>query len=73
VILVSDSSQNPQIPNSIIDLLVHDIFKKNGISLDQAKQNLSAEQKQMLKNLVSDLSQQVDSFVKNPPTKKVEE
>ncbi|WP_160719192.1 spore coat protein [Bacillus sp. USDA818B3_A] len=62
---MSNSSDNPIIPKAVIDLLVSDVFKKNGISLDNAKKNLSDEQKQMLKELVKDLSQQVDSFVKN--------
>ncbi|WP_335494030.1 spore coat protein [Neobacillus drentensis] len=63
---MSDSSQNPQIPNTIIDLLLSDILKKNGINIDHAKGNLSNEQKQMLKDLVNDLTQQVESFVKPP-------
>lgn len=63
---MSDSSQNPQIPNKIIDLLVSDLLKKNGINIDSAKGNLSEEQKQMLKDLVNDLSQQVENFVKPP-------
>ena len=67
---MSNSSDNPIIPNSVIDLLVSDIFRKNGISLDKAKGNLSEEQKQMLKDLIKDLSQQVDSFVKNPANEK---
>ena len=67
---MSNSSDNSIIPNSVIDLLVSDIFRKNGISLDKAKGNLSEEQKQMLKDLIKDLSQQVDSFVKNPSNEK---
>jgi len=63
---VSNSSDNQIIPNSVIDLLVSDILRKNGISIDQAKGKISDEQKQMLKDLVKDLSQQVDSFVKKP-------
>jgi spore coat protein W len=70
---VSESSKKQQIPNTIIDLLVHDVLKKNGVSLDKAKANIDEEQKKLIKNLVNDLSQQVDSFIKNPPTKKLED
>lgn len=73
-LVVSDSNQNPLLTGKIIDLLVSDIFKKNGINLDQGKANLSPEQKQLIKELVNDLSQQVDAFVKKEnPTKKAEE
>jgi spore coat protein W len=73
-LVVSDSNQNPLLTGKIIDLLVSDIFKKNGINLDQGKANLSPEQKQLIKELVNDLSQQVDAFVsKEKPTKKAEE
>ncbi|KIL74525.1 hypothetical protein [Bacillus badius] len=61
---MSDSAKNPNvISNKIIDLLVSDIFQKNGIDLEEAKQKLSTEQKQLLKELVEDLSQQVDGFI----------
>ncbi|MCM3728041.1 spore coat protein [Neobacillus cucumis] len=63
---MSNSSDNPIIPKSVIDLLVSDILRKNGISIDKAKGKISDEQKQMLKDLVKDLSLQVDSFVKKP-------
>jgi spore coat protein W len=65
-IQVSDSSQDPKIPNAIIDLLVSDLLRKNGINIEGAKGNLSDEQKQMLKDLVNDLTQQVEKFVKPP-------
>ena len=65
---MSDSSQNQQIPNTIIDLLVNDLFKKNGISLDSAKGKLSDEQKHKLKELVNDLTQQVNTFVNTQTT-----
>jgi spore coat protein W len=72
--VVSDSNQNPLFTDKIIDLLVSDIFKKNGISLDKGKSNLSAEQKQLIKELVNDLSHQVDAFVnKENQTKKADD
>jgi len=72
--VVSDSNQNPLLTGKIIDLLVSDLFKKNGINLDQGKANLSPEQNQLIKELVNDLSQQVDAFVnKENPQKKAED
>lgn len=64
-----DQNQNPQlIPHQIIDLLVSDLFRKNGINVEKAKEKLSDEQKQMIKELASDLSNQVESFVKSSST-----
>ena len=61
-----EQNQNPQlIPHQIIDLLVSDLFRKNGINVEKAKEKLSDEQKQMIKELASDLSKQVESFVKS--------
>ena len=60
-----DQNQKSQlIPPQIINLLVSDLFKKNGINVESAKEKLSDEQKQMIKELVRDLSNQVESFVK---------
>ena len=70
---MSDSSNNPKIPNAIIDLLVSDLFMKNGINVEKVKEQLSDEQKQMLKKMVKDLSQQVDSFVNTETTKEKDE
>lgn len=70
---MSDSPQNPNIiPSKIIDLLVSDIFQKNGINIDKAKKQLSDEQKQLVKELVEDLSHQVDSFISQSPASKKE-
>lgn len=70
---MSDSTQNPLITSKIIDLLVSDLFQKNGINVENNKEKLSEEQKQLLKELVNDLTLQVDAFV-NPanPDKKTE-
>ena len=70
-----NQNQSPQlIPQQIINLLVSDLFRKNGINVEKAKENLSDEQKKMIKELVSDLSSQVESFVKSssPEDKKPE-
>jgi spore coat protein W len=61
---VSDSSKNlDKIPNTVVDLLVSDIFRKHGVTAEKVKKNLSEEQKKMLKELVEDLSKRVDTFV----------
>jgi spore coat protein W len=65
VISVSNSSQNPKLSNKVIDLMVKDIFQKNNINIEKAKSNISDNQKEMLRELVQDLSQQVDSFLKS--------
>lgn len=65
VISMSDSSQNPNLSNKVIDLLVKDIFQKNNINIEKAKNNISDGQKEMLRDLVQDLSQQVDGFLKS--------
>lgn len=65
VISMSDSSQNPNLSNKVIDLMVKDIFQKNNINVEKAKSNISDDQKEMLRELVQDLSQQVDSFLKS--------
>ena len=62
---MSDSSQNPNLSNKVIDLLVKDIFQKNNINIEKAKSNISDGQKEMLRDLVQDLSQQVDGFLKS--------
>jgi spore coat protein W len=72
-VLMSDSSKNPKIlSDKVIDLLVSTTLQKNGVNIDKAKKQLSDEQKKMFKELVEDLSKQVDSFVKKPPVNKKE-
>ena len=62
----NDQNKNPElIPQPIINLLVSDLFRKNGINVESAKEKLSDEQKQMIKELVRALSNQVESFVKS--------
>ena len=62
---MSDSQKNPEVvPNKLMDLLVNDVFSKHGIDKDQIKGRLSEEKKQMLKEMVEDLSKRVDEFVK---------
>jgi len=70
---MSDSQKRPEIvPNKLIDLLVNDVFSKHGIDKEHIKGKLSEEKKQMLKEMVEDLSKRVDEFVKqtNAPNNK---
>ncbi|WP_251550746.1 spore coat protein [Neobacillus muris] len=57
---MNDSSN---ISNKMIDLLVNDILRKNGVNLESAKGKLSEEQKQQIKELVGDLTKQVNQFL----------
>lgn len=62
---MSKLSKNPNgIPNKAVDLLVSEIFRKNGVNFSNAKSKLSDEQKMAIKELVDELSMQVDTFVK---------
>lgn len=56
------NNQNP-IPNRLIDLFVSDILQKNGISKNEVKDKLTDDKKRAIKELVEDLSKQVDSFI----------
>lgn len=59
------------IPNKVIDLIVSDTLRKNGVDLDDVKGKLSTEQKQLLKELVEELTLQVDQFI-DPTSEKKE-
>lgn len=58
------------IPNSVVDLLVSEVLRKNGVNLEQTKSKLTDEQKQTIKQLVEDLQSQVDDFVNRSTTTK---
>jgi spore coat protein W len=67
---MSDSLKNSKVlSDKVIDLLVSNTFQKNGVNIDKAKQKLTDEQKQAFKELVEDLTKQVNSFVKQPSSK----
>lgn len=67
---MSNSPEKPNgIPNAVVDLLVSEVLRKNGVNLEQTKNKLTDEQKQSIKQLVEDLQSQVDSFVKQSPKK----
>ncbi|MCM3197177.1 spore coat protein [Priestia megaterium] len=67
---MTDPSKNSSgVPNKLVELLVSDILRKNGVNTEKIKKSLSNEQKQALKELVEDLSQQVDSFINKSSSK----
>jgi spore coat protein W len=71
---MSDPLKSPNaVPNQVIDLLVNNIFKKNGVNLEKVKNNLSPEDKEAIKSLVADLTDQVNHFMKNPVENKTED
>lgn len=52
---------------AIADLLISDVFRKNNIDLNKIKNELSNDKKQMIRNVINDLTKQVNDFVdKNP-------
>lgn len=58
------------IPNKVIDLIVSDTLRKNGVNLEDVKGKLSSEHKQLLKELVEELTLQVDQFIDQPTAEK---
>ncbi|MFJ7826377.1 spore coat protein [Psychrobacillus sp. NPDC096623] len=58
------------ISNKVIDLLVDDTLRRNGIDPDNIKKKLSDQQKQQLKELVEDLTTQVNKFNNQSSTDK---
>ena len=68
---MSDSSKKTNaIPNKVIELIVSNTLSKNGVDLNDVKGKLSDEQKRLLKELVEELSLQVDQFVDQPTSPK---
>ncbi|MBP1968461.1 spore coat protein W [Virgibacillus natechei] len=59
---MDDSSKQKAVPEKVVQLMVDDIFRKNGVKPEQVKKNISDEQKQMLKEMVDDLKTQVEQF-----------
>lgn len=49
--------------NQMIELFIKDIFSKNKTDLEKAKANLSDEQRETLKQSVTHLQGQVESFI----------
>ncbi|WP_164670859.1 spore coat protein [Virgibacillus doumboii] len=59
-----DFSKQQVVPDKVVKLLIDDIFKKNNVKPEEVKQNITNEQRQMLKEMVEDLRKQVDQFNK---------
>jgi spore coat protein W len=57
-------SDADKVTKSLSDLIITDTFLKHGIT-DDKRRNLTDDQKQQIRDLVEDLKQQVDQFVKN--------
>jgi spore coat protein W len=56
---------------AIADLLITDVFRKNNIDLGKIKNGLSNDKKQLIRNVVSDLTKQVNDYIdKNPKNDK---
>lgn len=66
------SDENKQLlPNSVVDLLIFDTFKRNGADIAEPARTFSDEEKKMIRNLIADMQRQVDSFLTQQ--KKIEE
>lgn len=60
----SNNPSSPSVlPDSIVDMLVTDVLNKNGVQMN--KNNIPPEKKEMLKKMVTDLSEQVNTFVES--------
>ena len=55
------------ISNKVVDLLVNNAFRKNGVDIESLKGRLLDEQKKEIKELVEELTQQVEAFVQQKP------
>ena len=68
---MSDLPEKPKaISNKVIDLLVDDTLRRNGIDPENIKRKLTDQQKKQLKELVEELTQQVNTFNEQPTTDK---
>lgn len=61
---MSNENSSKGISNKVVDLLVTNILRKNGVNIEQAKSKLTEEEKKAIKEMVEDLKAQVDEFVK---------
>lgn len=51
-----------EINNKVVETLVKSVLGKNGVKAEEAKKNISDEQRAMLKEMVEDLKKQVEEF-----------
>ncbi|WP_245183648.1 spore coat protein [Lentibacillus salicampi] len=60
--MAENQSKNDPIPGKVVKVMVDEILRKNNVKPEQVKNNISNEQRQMLKEMVEDLKTQVDQF-----------
>lgn len=58
---MSDKKNN-LLPPSVVDLLIFDTYKRNGVDGEESK-SISEDEKKMIRRLVDDISDQVESFL----------
>ncbi|ALX49233.1 spore coat protein [Lentibacillus amyloliquefaciens] len=58
------SSNHNAIPEKVAKVMVDEIFRKNNVNPEEIKNNMTNDQKKMLKEMVEDLKEQVDQFNK---------
>lgn len=56
------------ISKKVVDLLVSNAFKKNGVDIENVKGKLLDEQKQAIKDMLEELTMAVDAFVNKKPS-----
>ncbi|GGP14865.1 spore coat protein [Oceanobacillus neutriphilus] len=70
---MSESSKKVNMPDKLVEVMVDSVFRKNGIKPEEVKNNLSEKQREMLKEMVTDLKQQVEEFQQKRNESKTEE
>jgi len=70
--IMSESSKDPMMSNKVVEVMVDSIFRKNGIKPEEVKNNLSEKQREMLKEMVTDLKAQVEEFQEKKNESKAE-
>jgi spore coat protein W len=59
---MSDSSNQQPINDKVAEVLVKSVLSKHGVKAEEAKKNITEEQKVMLREMVEDLKKQVEEF-----------
>ncbi|QKY71114.1 spore coat protein [Lentibacillus sp. CBA3610] len=60
--MADNTSKHNAIPEKVVKVMIDDIFRKNNVNPEEVKNNVSNEQRQMLKDMVEDLREQVEQF-----------
>lgn len=70
-IIMTNLPEKPEIiSRKAVDLLVSNAFRKNGVDLESVRRKLSEDQKSSIKEMIEELTQQVDAFVKPKSSEK---